>query len=133
MREPLQVRHSASTAEVEIQFTDAAAFDALVALLRAGTGHVYTATAAQAAPYERLLAGVLVVTRPGRPAEFTVRGDRLAIGGDARHLTTMADALAGVGELPPGRHEHVEHYPDHPYLGPDSLPVVVARAATGSS
>ncbi|XVQ08847.1 Imm32 family immunity protein [Spirillospora sp. CA-255316] len=49
----------------------------------------------------------------------------LTISGAPEHLSALAGILEDMAASTDGGHVHIEHYPDHPYLGEGSAPMIV--------
>ncbi|MFE0463143.1 hypothetical protein ACFW1A_28210 [Kitasatospora sp. NPDC058965] len=91
----------------------------LAAVLTTGTGWVGLTGAG--------LAGIEVRPAPGPGVSLAVDEPRqlLLITGDQEARELFADNLVGVAEMDDGGHWHVDHYPDHPFLAPGPLWMVV--------
>jgi hypothetical protein len=78
------------------------------------------------APYDRLLAAIVVEDAPGQSVTFSVTSDDfLRIAGDKGKMDIVAANVENFAkESPDNHHSHVEHFPGHFYLAPDSVPVV---------
>jgi hypothetical protein len=74
--------------------------------------------------------GSIVVHRSGDTLAIAHKGSHVVISGSQRSLKLLASALRNVAAGPrtpsPVRfHAHIEYYPDHPWLGPESDAVAV--------
>lgn len=122
----MRIRYSPRTGEVAIVCTrqDLAQ---LAALLQAGHGRIICSAASPSGPYAVLLESLTVDSKLGQSVIFRVTdGSILAIDGDMAKLGILAENVAEFAEAEAveGTHWHVEYFPGHFYLGPDSAPVV---------
>ena len=77
-------------------------------------------------PYEQLLKAIVVESLPTRGVTFTVTNDdQLSIAGDKTKMAILADNVQSIAEADDVEgHWHVEYFPDHFFLAPESFPVV---------
>ncbi len=77
-------------------------------------------------PYEQLLKAIVVENLPSRGVTFTVTNDdQLSITGDKTKMAILADNVQSIAETDDVEgHWHVEYFPDHFFLAPESFPVV---------
>jgi hypothetical protein len=79
-------------------------------------------------PYEGFLA-VIRITLTDGAVQVTVQQQFLDISGNAAGLATLAYNIRWLAEQPvtaiSSDHLHIEFYDDHPYLSPDSWPLIV--------
>jgi hypothetical protein len=120
-----------STGEVEVS-ADRTGLGDLAALVASGDGAMAgedTSDLAQAIPLTRLR----VRTREGEAVMISADtgGRTLTVTGAPGHLGVLAEILGESAAADDGGHIHIEHYPDHPYLGEGSLPLIVNNPAGG--
>jgi hypothetical protein len=84
-----------------------------------------------AVPYERLLAGLLIESRPTRLQVGVDQENWLRFAGDAQALGAAATYFAFPDDAPTGAHAHLEWYPGHPTIERGALPVVIGVGAAG--
>jgi hypothetical protein len=86
-------------------------------------------------PYVGALCQIVVQREPGTKVRLTRLGEVLYLSGDVHYLEILADALEFPDDTPPtplgNYHVHIEYFPDHFYLAPDSEPVVVVGEIQG--
>ena len=76
-------------------------------------------------PYDAILAR-LVIERIDQPVCAAIAGDALRIAGSSKGLDAFCSDLAFDDAAVPGCHSHYEHYDGHPFISPDSMPLVIA-------
>jgi hypothetical protein len=71
--------------------------------------------------------GVRVRRHAGPGVSVTREGSEVVIVGDAAAVAQLARNIERLGNEPAtlGGHIHLEYFPDHAYLRPDSIPIVV--------
>jgi hypothetical protein len=121
------IRYSSRTGEVAVVGTRVE-LESLASLISAGNGEAICSPEIPTGPYDRRLGSVMVHTEPGRSVVLNVvNGETLLIGGDSAKLGVLAkniQELTRFGKA--NEHLHVEYFPGHFYLGPESVPTVVA-------
>jgi len=78
------------------------------------------------APHEMLLKAIVVEDLPAQGVIFRVTNDdQLTITGDKSKMAILADSVQSIAEADDVEgHWHVEYFPDHFFLAPESFPVV---------
>ncbi|MGV9267610.1 Imm32 family immunity protein [Kitasatospora sp. NPDC003701] len=108
---------------------------ALAAVIRAGAGTVALDPVADAAPYDRGLAVLEVGTAAGAAVTLSVEGpsDRYRITGEPRLLDVLAANVEEYARYADPDdsldHLHVDPFPGHYYLSPESESLVVHLSA----
>ena len=77
------------------------------------------------APYESKLCR-LVIQCVDERVRVTIQADTLHIVGSRDGLHAFCSFLQFDGDAVPGRHSHYEYYDKHPFIAPDSLPLVIS-------
>jgi hypothetical protein len=82
-------------------------------------------------PYDGFLATLKVVVSDG-PLNVDMRGSELVISGEPECLARLAPSIEHLANQSKemvsqsaGHHVHEEYFPDHPYLAPSSIPLVI--------
>ncbi|MBC6468819.1 Imm32 family immunity protein [Actinomadura alba] len=114
------------TGEVDL-LADHTELTGLAFLVASGTGTTISEDAPGDIQGQVALHHVRVRVANGEAVMITAdaSGRSLTITGDLRSLNILADNLHQMAEAADGGHLHIEHYPDHPYIGEGSLPLVV--------
>jgi len=101
-------------------------FVALSSMIRNTGGRMASNQTGSPAPYDKLLAAVIVEHVPGQSVKFSVTPDEaLQISGDKVKMGILATNVESFAkESPDNHHSHEEYFPGHFYLAPDSFPVV---------
>jgi len=101
-------------------------FRKLASIIRQTHGTVQTNQTGSPVPYEQLLKAIVVESLPTRAVTFTVTNDdQLSITGDKSKMAILADNVQSIAEADDVEgHWHVEYFPDHFFLAPESFPVV---------
>ncbi|MFI6848954.1 hypothetical protein ACIBJD_30705 [Kitasatospora sp. NPDC050467] len=105
---------------------------ALAEVIRSGAGRVGLAPVTDAAPYDRGLAVLEVETVAEAAVTLSVEGssDRFRITGEPRLLDVLAANIEEYGRHADAGnsldHLHVDYFPDHYYLSPESESLVVS-------
>ncbi|MEK2494020.1 hypothetical protein WN990_31170 [Kitasatospora purpeofusca] len=103
----------------------------LAEVIRAGAGSVALDPVADAAPYDRGLAVLEVATAAGAAVTLSVEGpsDLYRIAGEPRLLDVLAASIEEYARHAdpedPLDHLHVDPFPGHYYLSPESESMVV--------
>ena len=121
------VRYASRTGEVKVLGTRDDLHH-LASLVKAGRGEVPCCEDNTPGPYNKTLSTVTIFNTPGRNVVLSVtdRGT-LLIDGDMTKLSVFAKNISGFAEAAGAQeHMHVEYFPGHFYLGPESAPVVFA-------
>lgn len=100
----------------------AAELTRLASAVAAGEGSL---TCSPTSPEGRTVTAVRITGTTGPGVRVDVSRNTLLISGDAEARAVLADNLRAMAELEDGGHLHVDHFPDHPYLAPGSVPLVV--------
>jgi len=117
-----------SASELELSLSAASA-RRLGAALRLPEAEVETAAVADAAPYDRAFAAILV--RRQESGKVTMRIDEensaLVLEGEEQYLAVLAENIEGFFSVDPeaGDHLHIEYFDEHFYLAPSGLSLVV--------
>lgn len=86
-------------------------------------------------PYVGVLHQIVVQREPGKKVRITRQGEILHLSGDGHYLEMLANTLAFPDDTPPtplgNYHIHVEYFPGHFYLAPDSELMVVVCGIQG--
>jgi len=79
-------------------------------------------------PYDRRLRSILVKRLPTQKVLFEVTsGGELSIAGDKAKLDILSTCITGYAKAAADHeHMHIEYFPDHFYLSPDSAPAVLS-------
>jgi hypothetical protein len=79
-----------------------------------------------AAPYSMFLCGIQVSILSGQFVEFQVTAERkVLIQGDTQKLSILSDVILSFAkDWSVGEHIHLEPYPGHFYLSPNSVSVI---------
>jgi len=116
-----------SRGDIEIEGTPGA-IRLLVEHFRGAPGTIALAVPWQrgAAPYNGFLTAIRVEAGAGM-VTFRRQSTLLAVSGAPRPLALLAESIATLVTDHRGaaRHVHIEYYPGHAFIDPDSLPVVV--------
>ncbi|GAA4592163.1 hypothetical protein GCM10023194_53300 [Planotetraspora phitsanulokensis] len=115
-----------STGEIDLS-ADRATLSHLADLLARGSGSV-SADPAQDAPFGQTpLTHLFVQSVDGESVVVVADAEThsLSIAGDGVFLKIFADNVRAMAETDDGGHLHIDFYPDHPYLGEGSAPLVV--------
>lgn len=82
------------------------------------------------APYSRFLSKIKTSISPEQLVEFQVTQDnKVLIRGDHHKLSTLSNVfLSFAEEWTVGEHMHIEYYPGHFYLSPNSISVILVYA-----
>ncbi|GAA1310431.1 Imm32 family immunity protein [Saccharothrix xinjiangensis] len=99
----------------------------------AGTGWFALDRSGDPAPYDLARGAVDIVTAPSGKVVVTSDVDRstLTISGERSAFSVLARNVLGLAEDGTvGEHAHIDYFPDHFYLSPDSAPVVVLEPTT---
>jgi hypothetical protein len=101
-------------------------FRKLASIIRQTQGKIQTNQTGSPVPYEQLLKAIVVESLPTRGVTFTVTNDdQLSIAGDKTKMAILADNVQSIAEADDVEgHWHVEYFPDHFFLAPESFPVV---------
>ena len=101
-------------------------FRKLASIIRQTQGKIQTNQTGSPVPYEQLLKAIVVESLPTRGVTFTVTNDdQLSITGDKSKMAILADNVQSIAEADDVEgHWHVEYFPDHFFLAPESFPVV---------
>ncbi len=101
-------------------------FGRLASLIRAAKGTMLSGQTGSPAPYDRLLGPIVIENKLGESVRFSVtQNGALLIVGDQSKLSILADNVFSISEADDSEgHWHVEYFPDHFFLAPDSFPVV---------
>ncbi|GAB1817976.1 Imm32 family immunity protein [Herbidospora sp. RD11066] len=122
----LQVLRADSTAELELSGTRPE-LRALAQSLRSGTGRCDLSENREPAPYSRSLSGLEFQEAPGDSIRLWARGSSLRICGGRGALDLLSE---NIEEFATGAdhsdHLHLDYFPGHAYLAPDSDPLVIA-------
>jgi len=101
------------------------------------TWHLQAPPPEEIAPYDcALTAATIVLDSQTAGVRISKQGDILRIVGPEDALGVLADNLCQFevwqreGRLPPHAHQHLEHWPGHPFLTPDSNTLVAMIGAT---
>jgi|SRR5882672_3156784 hypothetical protein len=99
---------------------------ALSSLIRNTGGTMASNQTGSPAPYDKLLAAMVVEHAPGQSVRFSVTADdNLRVAGDKKKMEILAKNVESFAkESPDNHHSHEEYFPGHFYLAPDSFPVV---------
>ena len=85
----------------------------------------------KAAPYDRFLSGIKVMLLPDKLVEFQVtQDDKLSLQGSLDKMSILSDNFLSASQADDdyfdlGKHEHIDYFPEHFYLSPNSIPVVI--------
>lgn len=125
-KRPLLLRHD-SGRQIDLN-ASAALLHELASVIRSGVRATVTADrpGLPAAPYSDWLSDVRVEPDSGPGAGVYIEDNGAVIRGAPEALDTLASSLefaASAGQA--GGHLHIEHYDGHPYLRPDTVPLVV--------
>jgi hypothetical protein len=101
-------------------------FRKLASIIRQTQRKIQTNQTGSPVPYEQLLKAIVVESLPTRGVTFTVTNDdQLSIAGDKTKMAILADNVQSIAEADDVEgHWHVEYFPDHFFLAPESFPVV---------
>lgn len=93
--------------------------------------HLHVPQAESAEPYDGFLSVLQVVESEG-PVEVRQTGSTLTITGSKQNLAILSENILFLANHPETlngmpNHLHIEHYPDHYYLAPSSLPLVISK------
>lgn len=101
-------------------------FRQLASIIRQTHGKVISNQTGSPVPYEQLLKAVVVESLPAHGVTFSVTNDdQLSITGDKSKMAVLADNVQSIAEAADVEgHWHVEYFPDHFFLAPESFPVV---------
>ncbi|MBW4647499.1 MAG: hypothetical protein KME06_02185 [Kastovskya adunca ATA6-11-RM4] len=82
-----------------------------------------------AAPYCRFLSGIQVSISSGQLVEFQVTQDgRVLLRGDRQKLSILSNVvLSFAKDWGTGEHMHIEYHPEHFYLSPNSVSVILVH------
>jgi hypothetical protein len=101
-------------------------FRMLASIIRQTHGKIISNQTGSPVPYEQLLKAIVVESLPAHGVTFSVTTDcQLSIAGDKSKMAILADNVQIIAEADNVEgHWHVEYYPDHFFLAPESFPVV---------
>jgi hypothetical protein len=101
-------------------------FRKLASIIRQTHGTVISNQTGSPVPYDQLLKAIVVESQPTRGVTFSVTDDhQLSIAGDKTKMAILADNVQSIAEADDVEgHWHVEYFPDHFFLAPESFPVV---------
>jgi hypothetical protein len=122
----MYVLHGRSMDEPELGGTSSEYVE-LARLVLAGHGRLPLTAVADPSPYDNALVEIAVKRRPAQAATITLAREThaLEISGDEASLAVLAENLGEFGaESTPDEHMHIEYFPGHFYLGPNSHPLV---------
>jgi hypothetical protein len=113
------------TGEINLS-ADQAELTELAALVASGNGTMTSQDTSGDVPGDTALTRIHVRVAD---SEVMIAADTdtrsLTITGNLRTLHILASNLTEMAQADDGGHLHIEHYPDHPYITEDSLPLVV--------
>lgn len=75
-------------------------------------------------PYSEILSE-LIIRKSLEPASVRLSDSSLLVSGPNEALDAFATFLDFEPDSAPGLHSHYEYYPEHPFLDPHSLPLVI--------
>ncbi|SRR5581483_9038382 len=78
-------------------------------------------------PYEGAISHIVVHREPGAKLQIARIGNVMQLSGDTSYLHILAQILEFPDNEPlsPIYHVHIEFYPDHFFLAPDSEPLII--------
>lgn len=82
-----------------------------------------------AAPYSRFLSGIQVSISSGQLVEFQVtQHGKVLLRGDRQKLSILSNVVLSFAEdWTTGEHMHIEYYPEHFYLSPNSVSTILVH------
>jgi hypothetical protein len=120
------------TGEVELS-ADPGMLSQLADLLARGAGSIIADLAPDTPLGQTALTRLQVLSTDGQPVTVGADAEErsLVISGDRASLKIFADNVQAMAEVDDDEHLHIDFYPDHPYLGEGSAPLVVSRPQGG--
>ncbi|ONI91548.1 hypothetical protein ALI22I_07900 [Saccharothrix sp. ALI-22-I] len=128
----LRVLYAPETDEIKVS-GDRDALAELGHAIDAGTGRFVLDQSGDPAPYDLVLGAVEIDTVPSGKVVVASDVDRstLTISGERSALSLLARNVLGLAEDGTvGEHAHIDYFPDHFYLSPDSAPAVLTLEST---
>ncbi|GII59007.1 hypothetical protein Pth03_73960 [Planotetraspora thailandica] len=122
----MEILFSESTGEIDLS-ADRATLSHLADLLARGSGSMSADPAPNPPLGQTPLTHLSVQSVDGEPVVVVAdtESHSLSIAGDSAFLKIFADNVQAIAEIDDGGHLHIDFYPDHPYLGEGSAPLVV--------
>jgi hypothetical protein len=121
----MQIRYSTEPFS-ELEFSGSATdFSGLAQALFYGDGEIATNNGAKPDPYRSSGSRIVVKTVPGMKVIVAINQQEIVITGDTKWLSILAQNIDGLGkDAKAPYHTHIEFFQDHPYLDPNSFPLV---------
>jgi len=120
----MNIRHSSRTGETEVEGTRLELIE-LAAKIAQKTSEMQATNVGLPKPYDQFLRSIIIDEIPNARVSLSVSNNVLKIVGDRARLEILAENLLGLAKSETQEeHLHIEHFPDHFYLDPGSLPTV---------
>jgi hypothetical protein len=127
----INAKYSERPEEIEVE-ADHIGLAALSTLLSKGRGSIETSVLSEAAtPYAGYITRIEIETSNGL-VSISRHATTLKFRGSTESLSTLARNFDPIFETPQAvspnsvpYHIHIEHYPDHPYIDSDSIPMIL--------
>ena len=79
-------------------------------------------------PYDSFLQGIIIMHVDAALVIISITNDNyVSISGDSKMIEIFSENIKALSIHEKWGHIHVEHYPDHPYLSANSLPIVIEK------
>jgi hypothetical protein len=126
----MEIRYSTAPFP-ELEFSGSATdFSELAQALFNGDGEIAANNGAKPDPYRRFGSRIMIKTVPRMKVIVAINQQEIAITGDTKWLSILAQNIDGLrkdAKVP--YHAHIEFFQNHPYLDPNSFPLVCSLKA----